>query len=72
MLHLDYLAIKANQIDWLLGVWDAYIALNLGKEEESRVDPTVLPGWNYARALALFEKEGESDEVCCIIRMRCL
>ncbi|KIJ38688.1 hypothetical protein M422DRAFT_75928 [Sphaerobolus stellatus SS14] len=64
LLHLDYLAIKANQIDWLLGVWDAYTKMGLGKEEtgEHRVDPTLLPGWMWSRALALFEQEGESGD----------
>ncbi|KAF8486516.1 transcriptional repressor TCF25-domain-containing protein [Gautieria morchelliformis] len=59
LLHLDYLAIKAGQAQWLLGVWDAYANMDLGKDGEARFDVTILPGWCWSRALALFEKEDE-------------
>ncbi|KAF8582034.1 DUF654-domain-containing protein [Ramaria rubella] len=62
LLHLDYLAIKAKQGDWLLDLWDAYAKMDVDREGEVRFDVTILPGWCWARALALFEKEGELDE----------
>ena len=46
LLHLDYLAIKARQIEWLLGVWDTYTSMKLGKDGEARFDVTILPGWS--------------------------
>lgn len=63
LLHLDFLAIKAKQTDWLLSVWDTYSEMDLGKTGEASFDPTILPGWAWSRALALFEQEGESDSV---------
>jgi Transcriptional repressor TCF25 len=63
-LHLDYLAIKAGQVQWLLGMWDAYVNMDLGKEGEAQFDVTILPGWCWSRALALFEKEEEGHAVC--------
>jgi transcription factor 25 len=63
LLHLDFLAIKAKQADWLLGMWNAYSKMGLGKGGETQFDVTMLPGWCWSRALALFEKEGEADDV---------
>lgn len=64
LLHLDYLAIKARQTEWLLGVWDAHANMDLGRGGERQFDVTILPGWCWSRALALFEKEGEAHAVC--------
>lgn len=68
LLHLDYLAIKAKQAEWLLSVWDAYANMGLGKGGEVRFDVTILPGWCWSRALALFEKEGETDNASALSR----
>ncbi|KIJ58856.1 hypothetical protein HYDPIDRAFT_163022, partial [Hydnomerulius pinastri MD-312] len=58
LLHLDYLSVKAGMGDWLLDVWNVYQG---GKVEETEgcMDPSVLPGWAYARALLLRGKEKE-------------
>ncbi|KAF7329293.1 hypothetical protein MKEN_00190300 [Mycena kentingensis (nom. inval.)] len=53
-LHLDFLAIKTGMIDWLLEMFDHYAARRRSSEtKDARVDPSLLPGWVYARALAL-------------------
>ncbi|KIJ58792.1 hypothetical protein HYDPIDRAFT_44335 [Hydnomerulius pinastri MD-312] len=61
LLHLDYLSVKAGMGDWLLNVWNVYQG---GKVEETEgcVDPSVLPGWAYARALLLRGKEKERKD----------
>ncbi|KIJ58487.1 hypothetical protein HYDPIDRAFT_44450 [Hydnomerulius pinastri MD-312] len=58
LLHLDYLSVKAGIGDWLLNLWNVYQS---GKVEETEgcMDPNVLPGWGYARALLLRGKEKE-------------
>jgi Transcriptional repressor TCF25 len=62
LLHLDYLSIKSGMHQWLLDVFDVFIERrnNLGYEEDSRLDPTILPGWAYARALAFRMAEDAS------------
>lgn len=47
---------------WLLDVFDVFIERrnDHGYEEDARLDPTVLPGWVYARALALRMVENAS------------
>ncbi|KAF8522449.1 DUF654-domain-containing protein [Hysterangium stoloniferum] len=62
LLHLDSLAIKAKKTDWLLGLWDAFENTAIGRDGAARFDVTLLPGWHWSRALALFEREGESDK----------
>ncbi|KAI6044588.1 transcriptional repressor TCF25-domain-containing protein [Pisolithus marmoratus] len=58
LLHLDFLAIKAGMGDWLLDVWKVYRsrhdAIEAGGEY---MDPSVLPGWMFARALLLRMEE---------------
>ena len=61
LLHLDYLALKAGMGQWLLDVWNHYDE-NLDKAPLGygmRVDVTSLPGWAYARALALRTIKGQ-------------
>jgi hypothetical protein len=62
LLHLDYLSIKSGMHQWLLDVFDVFIERrnDHGYEEDARLDPTVLPGWVYARALALRMVENAS------------
>src|ERR1700721_1026766 len=50
LLHLDYVAIKSGMGQWLLDVWDHF---NQESQHRNRVNVSVLPGWAYARALAL-------------------
>jgi hypothetical protein len=54
LLHLDYLSIKSGMHQWLLDVSDVFLERrnNRGYEEDPRLDPTILPGWAYTRALA--------------------
>ncbi|TFK53351.1 DUF654-domain-containing protein [Heliocybe sulcata] len=64
LLHLDSLAVKAGSGEWLLEVYDFFDDIN--KDEKSqrwhgRMDPSILPGWMYSRALALRMKE-DSDK----------
>ncbi|KAJ7124524.1 transcriptional repressor TCF25-domain-containing protein [Mycena epipterygia] len=54
LLHLDFLAVKTNMGQWLLEMFDLYSARRLGPQtKDARADPSLLPGWSYARALAL-------------------
>ncbi|OCH87673.1 DUF654-domain-containing protein [Obba rivulosa] len=63
LLHLDYLAIKAGMHDWLLRLWDLFTAQPEGSYR-SRLQVTALPGWSYARALALYvEEESKGDKM---------
>jgi hypothetical protein len=63
LLHLDYLAIKAGMVQWLLDVWDHFDSKWMGSKAVSgRANVTALPGWAYARALAIRTRE---DEVRC-------
>ncbi|CCL99007.1 uncharacterized protein FIBRA_01015 [Fibroporia radiculosa] len=58
LLHLDYLAIKAGMSQWLLDMWDFFSSkANDSSGFGGRLRVTVLPGWVYARALALFMRE---------------
>ena len=54
LLHLDYLSIKSGMHQWLLDVFDVFTERTSipGYEQDARLDPTILPGWAYARALA--------------------
>lgn len=54
LFHLDYLAIKSGMHQWLLDIFDTFTERrsNPGYDQDTRLDPTVLPGWAYARALA--------------------
>ena len=56
LLHLDFLSIKAGAPQWLLEIWEAYGKMN---EDQliGRLNVRALPGWAYARALALFIAE---------------
>ena len=63
LLHLDFLAIKAGMHDWLLDVWDAQCHAS-NDEWRGRMHVRALPGWAYARALALFiREEARKDQV---------
>ncbi|KAI0073559.1 DUF654-domain-containing protein [Panus rudis PR-1116 ss-1] len=61
LLHLDYLAIKANVSQWLLDLWDVHSQLHDSWQKNPRLNVLDLPGWAYARALALYMKEGKGS-----------
>jgi len=67
LLHLDFLAIKAGMSSWLVDVFDLFAERRAGKSD-GRLDPSLLPGWMYARALALkVSEDATKDKVraCC-------
>ncbi|KAK0231553.1 transcriptional repressor TCF25-domain-containing protein [Armillaria fumosa] len=51
LYHLDYLAFKANMTGWLLEIFDLFKQRR--QEKGVHINLSVLPGWLYARALAL-------------------
>ncbi|KAJ7740604.1 transcriptional repressor TCF25-domain-containing protein [Mycena metata] len=54
LLHLDFLAVKTGMGQWLLDMFDLYATRRSGpRTKDARADPSLLPGWSYARALAL-------------------
>ncbi|KAJ7174569.1 transcriptional repressor TCF25-domain-containing protein [Mycena filopes] len=54
LLHLDFLAVKTGMGQWLLDMFDFYSTRRSGPQtKDARADPSLLPGWSYARALAL-------------------
>ncbi|KAG1740292.1 transcriptional repressor TCF25-domain-containing protein [Suillus lakei] len=55
LFHLDFVSIKSGMAQWLL---DVYAEFAGGKTAfEDHLNPSALPGWAYARALALFARE---------------
>lgn len=70
LLHLDFLAIKAGMQQWLLDVWETQCQMS-ETEWQGRAHVRALPGWAYARALAMFiEEDAKNDDVsasrCCL------
>ncbi|KAF7305287.1 hypothetical protein HMN09_00779900 [Mycena chlorophos] len=62
LLHLDFLAVKTGMTDWLLELFELYAARrNSSFTKDARVDPSLLPGWSYARALALRKKDPDPE-----------
>ncbi|KAJ7775719.1 transcriptional repressor TCF25-domain-containing protein [Mycena maculata] len=62
LLHLDFLAVKTGMGQWLLDVFDLYSARRIQPQtKDARADPSLLPGWSYARALALRTAEKSKD-----------
>jgi hypothetical protein len=63
LLHLDFLALKTAQPAWALDLWAAHAA-RTGSAYVGRMNVTALPGWAYARALALrMTEDTEKDAV---------
>lgn len=72
LLHLDFLSVKAGMAQWALDVWAFFESASGKPSKEGEVEggflkgrATVLalPGWAYARALAL-RAVGREEEVC--------
>lgn len=55
LFHLDFVSIKAGMGQWLLDVYAEFAGANTVFEDHLK--PSVLPGWAYARALAIFARE---------------
>jgi hypothetical protein len=48
---------------WLLDVFDHFSGLrSSGRHHKARVDPSLLPGWMYSRALAMRMDEDNKKE----------
>ncbi|KAJ7250423.1 transcriptional repressor TCF25-domain-containing protein [Mycena rebaudengoi] len=61
-LHLDFLSVKTGMGQWLVDMFDLFAGRRMAKQNkfmDVRVDPSVLPGWAYARALALRTSKNE-------------
>lgn len=64
LLHLDFLAIKAGMTSWLIDVFDLFAERRANNTaiSDARLDPSSLPGWAYARALALKVSEDATKD----------
>ena len=73
LFYLDYLALKAGMEKWLVDYWDVHDRwaiedkLDEGKRELKRINVTALPGWAYARALALRVLEEMPGKKVCLL-----
>ncbi|KAH7927045.1 DUF654-domain-containing protein [Leucogyrophana mollusca] len=63
LLHLDFLSIKCGMGQWLLDVWNEFDSRARGGKvlRGNHLDPSALPGWAFARALALRAREGNDN-----------
>ncbi|KAG1838707.1 transcriptional repressor TCF25-domain-containing protein [Suillus subluteus] len=55
LFHLDFVSIKSGMGQWLLDVYAEFAGVRTVSEDH--LNPSALPGWAYARALALFARE---------------
>jgi hypothetical protein len=68
LLHLDFLAPKAGLGAWALELWAAHATRG---PTPGAWDVTALPGWAFARALALRQREDAAkDAVRAPLRMK--
>ena len=69
LLHLDLLALKAGMAPWLLEVYHWFTQRRQRRGQvDGRMDPSVLPGWAYARALALrIGEDARKDGVSIVL-----
>lgn len=74
LLHLDFLALKAGMGQWLLDVFGLFEARRTQRKSEpdSRMDPSLLPGWTYSRALALWMAEDAKKDKVYVLWLRVL
>lgn len=65
LLYLDYLAVRSGMNEWLIEMWDVWQKL-VDEDPKSfsaaRADIRVLPGWMWARALALRNIEEQAGD----------
>ncbi|KAJ7580702.1 transcriptional repressor TCF25-domain-containing protein, partial [Mycena floridula] len=64
LFHIDFLSFKAGMTQWILDVCDLFTSRRaaLGDKFDTRLDPSVLPGFMFARALALQMSGTESEK----------
>ncbi|KAG2365272.1 transcriptional repressor TCF25-domain-containing protein [Suillus spraguei] len=55
LFHLDFVSIKSGMGQWLLDLYSEFASVKTVFEDH--LNPSALPGWAYARALALFARE---------------
>lgn len=55
LFHLDFVSVKSGMGQWLLDVYSEFAGAKTAFEDH--LNPSALPGWAYARALALFARE---------------
>jgi hypothetical protein len=70
LFHLDYLSIKSGMHQWLLDIFDVFTERrsNHDYKQDARLDPTILPGWTYARALAFrMIEDARKNEVFAVL-----
>ena len=70
LFHLDYLSIKSGMHQWLLDTYDVFTERrsNPQYEQDARLNPIILPGWAYARALALrMVEDARKNEVLAVL-----
>jgi hypothetical protein len=62
LFHLEFLAYRAGMHDWVLDMWRLHDEKAMIETDEFgyRFNVTALPGWPYARALALRATETAS------------
>jgi hypothetical protein len=62
VFHLEYVSIKANMQQWLLDLYDVFLdQLTTSGSTDARLNPSLLPGWAYARVLALKLMESTAE-----------
>ncbi|KAJ3498394.1 hypothetical protein NLJ89_g10226 [Agrocybe chaxingu] len=64
LFHLDFVAIKSGMHQWLLDVYDVFEERrkDFSGKQDTRMNPALLPGWSFARALALKVAEDATKE----------
>ena len=61
---MDFLAVRSGMHDWLVNLWELHDAKAWGdKDLGGTFNVLALPGWHYARALALRAQETAGKEV---------
>lgn len=63
LFHLEFLAFKAGMSQWLLDVFNLFDQDTSTNNQSRRMNPSVLPGWTYSRALALRLSSKEQDKI---------
>ncbi|KZP07253.1 DUF654-domain-containing protein [Athelia psychrophila] len=64
LCHLDYLAIRCGMGAWLLEMWELFDGFAQDKSRKNRVNVNFLPGWAYAKALALrAQEDAKKDKI---------
>lgn len=74
LYHLDLLAIKAGMNQWIIDLYDHFEKRRERQSEkrDNGMDPSLLPGFTYARALALKISEGDGVSMITFSNVFCL